>query len=275
MRHVEKLVAGAPHLTSPHSSFPFDIFFALDHLHPEPNQPWTSSRDCTAIEFHVSMSPASSEAPSRASLLGLPSEIRLRIYKFVFSGSQINLSWDPGRSDLTEHDRISPPCYSYSDGLTKTHSLLRCEALPVLLDSTVLSIRASSPFVYNSIYLTLPSSIISQIKKLSIDDRSSGPLPLHEFTSLEFLELQRVHWLDDVNDWNELKWPKTWSKIFDMAMKFSRDTNDPFTDRFLRVEAAAKARGIRMFLRAFYCSQWSGASGYDDKSRVGFQPSSG
>ena len=122
---------------------------------------------------------------SKASLLGMAPEIRLRIYQCVFHESKVLITLD---SDKTREYSRNLTSYHYA--ITQVNSLLRRESLTLLRMSTTLFIRTEDIFCNDAHLSCLPHGLPPSIDRISVDDTAVNSLPLDELTNLKCVSVR-------------------------------------------------------------------------------------
>ena len=146
------------------------------------------------------------------SLLDLPCEIRMYIYRFLFEDVQIRIHFNGAVDSLTTmllrgrnglHDI---DLEGFPRSITQTCRLLRVESRPILRDATT-TLHLCSPYNCRLIdpapegfLLSLPTDTLQHIRKLSVDWYLLQYVPLHSFHQLEVLKVTQVKCTTDEGD---------------------------------------------------------------------------
>ena len=141
---------------------------------------------------------------SQASFLRLPSEVRLRVYHFVFENALIRVHFRPHQSfDYPLPARYSEIASSH-DGphqwvdldecplsITETCRTIRNESLTILYSATHLYVCTPEAGVSSpnprAFLASIPTAILQQVRQLSVDRNLVEHVPLDLLTSLEML----------------------------------------------------------------------------------------
>lgn len=154
---------------------------------------------------------------SRASLLEIASEVRLRIYHFVFHNAAVRVHFRPShRGDVyvypppARSSNAAPPHNGphqwvdfdeFPDSITRTCQTLRNESLTILhgaahlyVCTSWIGVSSPDPEVFLA---SIPAAILPQTRQLSIGWNLFEYAPLHMMNSLEMLMVTDL----GVTDW--------------------------------------------------------------------------
>lgn len=130
----------------------------------------------------------------KASLLGVPPEIRLRVFKYVFNCSKIVVTLGPRYNDDPAWP-VKKDVASYRKAATQVSSMLRQEALALLYSSTTLRLRARTLWNQDEIYLDnllrklLGRHFLEGVHKVFICHGLLDSLPIEKLPALQRVAL--------------------------------------------------------------------------------------
>lgn len=134
------------------------------------------------------------DIPVTASFLGIPLELRLRIFTCLFIDSKIHfhiLRRTPGGKD-----RITPfhiRTKHYHSSITESCHQLRKEALPLLCTYTTLKICSFDKTATGELIVTIPEGVRSQVRRLEIDCDLAELAEIKSlFPAVQYLKLKRL-----------------------------------------------------------------------------------
>lgn len=164
------------------------------------------------------MADSSSAGPPRASLSGIPPELRMRIFRFVFEGSEIRIHLrvlDVYGHKYTDNMAAQCECSNLEDcahqphsyehkidtrrfeiALPKASTFLRNESLELLHTLTKLRLCSEeygpSMDVRHGTPIPLPPMLLQRIRAICVDYDLARLLPFDQFSGLEVLTATRV-----------------------------------------------------------------------------------
>ena len=141
---------------------------------------------------------------TRPSLLDLPCEIRMYIYRFLFEDARIRIHFNASVDSLTAmlsrgRNRLHDiELEGFPRSINQTCRLLRVESRTVLRD-TINTLHLCSPYDCcltdpdpEGFLLSLPTDALQLVRKLSVDWDLLEYVPLHWFHQLEVLKITQV-----------------------------------------------------------------------------------
>ena len=133
---------------------------------------------------------------SRASLLSIPSEIRLHVYRFICEESRIKIHFVSELDGVDGDPQRRIELGSYAQSISRTCRLLGTESLPILHDITTLRVcAASSDLLDHDPYQfmrSLSQSLLQHIRHLSVDRIIIEYIPLGKLTNLKTMTVTNV-----------------------------------------------------------------------------------